>query len=70
MHHNIYKNCIQNEINNLEKEHQQVNFKIKQLDQMLHKAGAKAIPKYRKSMLSSLGAALLTSTPTVASISV
>jgi hypothetical protein len=45
---NIYKNCIQNEINNLEKEHQPVNFKIKQLDQMLHKAGAKAIPKYRK----------------------
>jgi hypothetical protein len=30
------------------KEHQPVNFKIKQLDQMLHKAGAKAIPKYRK----------------------
>ena len=46
--HNIYKDCIQNEINNLEKEHQPVNFKIKQLDQMLHKAGAKAIPKYRK----------------------
>jgi hypothetical protein len=37
-----------NEINNLEKEHQPVNFKIKQLDQKLHKAGAKAIPKYRK----------------------
>jgi hypothetical protein len=34
--------------NNLEKEHQPVNFKIKQLDQMLHKAGAKAIPKHRK----------------------
>ena len=46
--HDIYKDCIQNEINNLEKEHQPVNFKIKQLDQMLHKAGAKAIPKYRK----------------------
>jgi hypothetical protein len=44
--HDIYKDCIQNEINNLEKEHQPVNFKIKQLDQMLHKAGAKAIPKY------------------------
>ena len=32
--HNIYKDCIQNEINNLEKEHQPVNFKIKQLDQL------------------------------------
>jgi hypothetical protein len=88
------------------KEHQPVNFKIKQLDQMLHKAGAKAIPKYRKikslktcgkgiwnskisqkskeakranwhfshlgfvSILAALGAALLTSTPTVASTSV
>ena len=46
--HDIYIDCIQNEINNLEKEHQPVNFKIKQLDQMLHKAGAKAIPKYRE----------------------
>ena len=38
----IYKDCIQNEINNLEKEHQPVSFKIKQLDQIVHKAGAKA----------------------------
>ena len=46
--HDIYKDCTQNEINNLEKEHQPVNFKINQLDQILHKAGAKAISKYRK----------------------
>ena len=44
----IYIDCIQNEINDLEKDHQPENFKIKQLDQMLHKAGAKAIPKHRK----------------------
>lgn len=35
--HDVYKDCIQYEINNVEKEHQTINFKIKQLEQILHK---------------------------------